>query len=155
MHYTGKTHGHSRGDHGKPTKTYVSWKAMRARCEKVTHHNFHNYGGRGIKVCERWLKFENFLADMGERPEGMTIERKETDGGYELDNCVWGTDSEQRHNRRDNVVLALNGLTDTVTNWAKRIGIDRRTIFSRLKIGWPIADTLMKPARKYAPKTTK
>jgi hypothetical protein len=90
-------HGHSVGG---ASPTFVSWQAMRARCSNPKHHNFKNYGGRGIKVCERWMKFENFLADMGERPSGLTIERKDNDGDYTPTNCVWATPAQQMRNRR-------------------------------------------------------
>ncbi len=79
------THGHS----SPPSPTYRSWIAMRKRCEHSAHKNYHRYGGRGIKVCKRWTKFENFLADMGERPEGMTLSRKSHKGNYTPKNCEW------------------------------------------------------------------
>lgn len=91
-------HGHN--SKGKPSPTHNSWNSMRARCEKPSHRDYKYYGGRGITVCERWYRFENFLADMGERPAGKTIDRIDTNGNYEPDNCKWSTASEQNKNRR-------------------------------------------------------
>ena len=91
-------HGHARS--GKLSPTYVSWYSMRTRCGNPNARNFKHYGGRGISVCEHWSSFENFLKDMGERPSGMSIDRIDVDGNYELKNCKWSTASEQVKNQR-------------------------------------------------------
>ncbi len=96
---TPPAHGHNRRNNR--SGTYHSWVAMKTRCTNENAKKFASYGARGIKVCKRWQSFENFLADMGERPEGKTIDRyPDNDGNYEPGNCRWATPKEQRANQR-------------------------------------------------------
>lgn len=91
-------HGHALTYSASPT--YRSWQKMRSRCNNPRNNRWEEYGGRGISVCRRWDVFENFLADMGERPEGTTLDRINVDGDYKPGNCRWATPKEQRENRR-------------------------------------------------------
>lgn len=94
-------HGHCPSKTGKESQTFNSWRCMRARCLNENNHNYSRYGGRGITVCDRWVdNFENFLKDMRERPKGMTLDRINNNGNYEIRNCRWATAKQQARNRK-------------------------------------------------------
>lgn len=137
-----RTHGATSGL--KPTRTYRSWQDMKKRCYNPKHEKYSRYGGRGIIVCERWIdSFENFLADMGERPLGMTIDRwPNKDGNYEPGNCRWSTQKTQTNNRSTNVHITVNGITKTLAQWADSTGIKLGTIWYRLHKGWKPDDII-------------
>lgn len=130
--------------HGKAdTAEYHIWCTMKARCSNPGSEYYHRYGGRGITVCERWQSFDSFLADMGPRPsEAHTIERKDNDGPYSPDNCIWADQHAQSRNRSNNRILEFQGVRLTVTDWAERVGISERTLFSRLQRGWSVERVL-------------
>lgn len=119
------------------TPTYRTWSKMKERCFNPRFVKFSFYGGRGITVCERWMTFANFLADMGVRPTGMTLDRKDSDGDYEPSNCRWATRLEQANNTRTNRFVDLDGERLTVAQLARRTGINDRTIIDRLNRGLP------------------
>lgn len=118
--------------------TYHSWANMKRRCMDPKHDRYQQYGGRGITVCESWLTFDNFLADMGEKPTGFTLERREVNGNYEPDNCEWASREKQANNRTDNRLITHDGVTLNVTQWSKRLGIPHSRLVNRLHRGWPI-----------------
>lgn len=130
--------------HGKcGTPTYEIWKTMRQRCLNPKIKRFDSYGGRGITVCDRWLdSFENFLEDMGERPEGYSIDRIDNDGNYEPSNCRWATNRQQQRNKRTNRLITHNGVTQCLNAWAEQTGITRETIGDRIKAGWTVEAAL-------------
>jgi hypothetical protein len=99
---TREKHGHANKD--QYSATYHSWRGMKARCSCPKVNGYRRYGGRGIRVCARWEKFENFLADMGVRPAGMTLERRDNDGDYTPRNCCWATPEQQRANKTQRTV---------------------------------------------------
>lgn len=119
---------------------------MLSRCLNPADDNFKYYGGRGIEICQAWQdSFAGFLSDMGERPEGTSLDRKQTDGNYTPDNCRWATAQEQARNRRSNVHIEHDETNQTVTEWADKVGKSRSTLYHRLKAGWSQDDTLNVP----------
>jgi len=138
---------HSQYKHGHfNTPTWRSWSAMKARCFRPTATAYDRYGGRGISVCERWrVNFENFLADMGERPHGTSLDRIDNDGDYEPGNCRWATPKQQTQNQRtaaNAVMLTMWGETRCVSEWARTLGMDDATIAYRINAGWPVEKAL-------------
>ncbi len=115
---------------------YKAWGHMIERCRNPNTECFADYGGRGITVCDRWRTYEHFLADMGPRPAGMTLERKDNERGYEPGNCVWATRKQQMRNRRNTKMLTFNGETKGLTEWAEQLGLKKTTLEKRLKLGW-------------------
>ena len=118
------------------TRTYECWSAMKQRCLNPRAVEYANYGGRGIRICERWVVFVNFLADMGERPEGLQIDRIDNNGGYEPSNCRWTTSKENQRNRSNTKFLVVNGERKSLAQWADEVGLAQRTIWSRIDTGW-------------------
>jgi hypothetical protein len=123
---------------------YGAWQHMRMRCVNPNEPYYERYGGRGIRVCDRWADdFGAFIADMGPRPTPQhSIERINNDGHYEPKNCRWATPREQSLNTSRNRWLEHDGIRLTVPDWAKRIGVNEKTIRNRLRDGWPIATVL-------------
>lgn len=138
-------HGHA-GD-GKRTPTYHSWQNMIARCTQPSSPAFEHYKKRGIRVCKRWRTFENFLADMGERPEGTTIDRKDNAGGYEPGNCRWATKQEQGNNRITNRYFEYQGGKYSLAELARKTGAGKETLRVRLVRpgGWSVEDAVNTP----------
>jgi hypothetical protein len=121
---------------------------MKDRCYNPKNKAYKNYGGRGIKVCGRWLEsFENFYEDMGPCPIGMSLDRKDNDGDYCPENCRWATWEEQQNNRRDNVHKAHKGEVKTIRQWERHLGVTRGTLWARFNGSWSIADALTIPIR--------
>ncbi len=131
---TNKTHGMTK------TNEFKIWSKMRERCYNKKDKSYSRYGGRGIKVCDRWLEsFSNFFADMGPRSSSKhSIDRINNNGNYEPDNCRWATAKEQANNRRFVKPYTIHGITDSVSGHAKRLGLHKHTLFSRLRMGWSL-----------------
>jgi hypothetical protein len=123
-------------------RTYAVWYSMMSRCYRPHCTGYQYYGGEGIEVCKKWHDYYGFLADMGLKPDGMTLERRNNDGPYELANCLWATYSTQARNRRSNVMLTYNGRTLCVADWALELGLPPITIYARIRRGCSIERTL-------------
>lgn len=135
---------HGRTGRGDPT--YVSWQAMKTRCLNPNSDQYPAYGGRGIGIAPAWLDFEGFLADMGERPPGTTLDRwPNVDGSYAPGNCRWATMREQENNKRNNVLFEHDGKTQTVAEWARESGVPYQTLRKRLDAGWSVHQALTQP----------
>lgn len=124
------------------TRTHKSWSCMIGRCTQPSHIEYHRYGARGITICDRWREFRNFYEDMGERPEGCSIDRIDPDGNYEPGNCRWATASQQARNRRNTVSLTIDGVTKPLCDWADEAGIKYATVYARLKYGYSPKDAV-------------
>ena len=137
-------HGHRRL--GATSPTWLSWRAMNERCHTKGAADYPRYGGRGIRVCERWRRsFLTFLNDMGERAPDMTLERIDVNDDYTPLNCRWADALEQAANKRTNVYITYQGKTQHIRAWARELGLDRSTIAWRLKRGWTVEKTLSTP----------
>lgn len=144
-----RKHGRSLGD-----PTYKIWLAMNHRCSNPNDKRYDRYGGRGIAVCERWKDFKNFLADMGEQPRGLSIDRIDNDGPYAPDNCRWASHKQQANNRSSNRIITHNGKTQTLAQWADELGMAWEALDYRFRRGWSVARALTEPLNAYFPSKT-
>lgn len=139
-------HGHAKK--GKVSKTYKIWNSILQRCNNLNNFAYKYYGGRGIKVCKRWFKFENFLKDIGEISDGLTLDRINNNGNYEPNNWRFSTMREQSRNKRNNYLLKYDGNERCLAEWEEITGISQRVIKARIVLGWPIKKALTIPTRK-------
>jgi hypothetical protein len=115
-------HGHTVG--GIISKEFESWRAAIDRCNRINNASYSNYGGRGIKVCDRWINsFSNFFEDMGKCPDDCTLDRIDTNGNYEPSNCRWSTPEIQNNNKRNSHFITYKGIKKTVTQWTRELGL--------------------------------
>lgn len=115
------------------TPTYRTWANMMTRCRNPKAVNYSDYGGRGIAVCDRWLKFDNFFADMGNRPEGMSLDRIDVNGNYGPDNCRWATEHEQKSNTRIVKIVTLDGELVSTNEAMRRLGYNAASLVERMQ----------------------
>lgn len=141
------THGHTRPTAERKSGEYSSWDHMIQRCTNANHKHYHRYGGRGVKLYDRWRhSFETFLADMGPKPTpAHTIDRIDPNGNYEPSNCRWATRAEQMLNLRRTVYVEWEGENQPMQTVAKSFGIDPKVVDARLRKGWDIARSLTQP----------
>lgn len=130
---------------------YKSWENMLSRCRNPRMTDYGRYGGRGISVCERWLSFSNFLADMGLRPSPRhSLDRYPNgDGNYEPGNCRWATPDEQLINRCNTIFLTIDGVTRPYIEWERESGLPKRLIYNRLIHGWSHEKAVKTPIGRY------
>ncbi len=141
--------GHAKTHGMHNTKTYHAWESLKARCLNEKSAQYPDYGGRGITVCERWMRFENFYDDMGETPVSLTLDRIDNDKGYEPGNCRWTDRLTQQANRRVARLLTFHGATKTMEQWAKQYGIGSGTLHQRIFVlGWDMERALTTPLRQ-------
>jgi len=132
-----KSHGMSRAP------IYALWHMMHQRCYDTKNHAYGRYGGRGVTVCDRWHTFENFFADMGDKPFGKSLERINNDGDYSPGNVMWADAKEQANNRRSNVVLEHAGKKQTMQQWCDELGLKIGTVWARLNVyGYSVEKSL-------------
>jgi hypothetical protein len=147
--------GKNRKTHGKTgTKIYYTYRSMLNRCYDPKNQDYHNYGGKGIKVCDRWLGengMQNFLEDMGEKPDSRySIDRyPDKNGNYSPDNCRWALPKEQSQNLSTNVLLSLNGKTLCLAEWARKLNCNPQTLADRKAKGWTDEKVLTVPIRRH------
>lgn len=138
--------GFKHGQAAPETKIYRTWIGMKLRCNNPNTFCYPRYGGRGIKIDPRWDSFFTFYEDMGDPPSPeYSLDRIDNDGDYTPRNCHWATRKEQSRNRRSTHWLTLNGETKSVSDWAEELGINKATLFGRLRLGWNDKDTLTIP----------
>ena len=132
------------------TPTWTTWRAMMRRCYETTFKHYSRYGARGILVQESWHEFVNFYNDMGERPDGTSLDRINNDGNYEVTNCRWADNFTQNNNRGNyNTSYTLNGVTKNQSEWARELGIKETAIQERLRRGWSVEKALTTPCKSF------
>jgi hypothetical protein len=124
------------------------WQGMIQRCYNPNNSGYKNYGGRGIKVCIEWHQFKNFYADMGDRPEKMSLDRIDNDKDYCLENCRWATTKQQSSNKSTNKNYTYNGITLHLADWARKLKIDSTTLSYRIKAKWPLNEIFSEIKRR-------
>lgn len=141
---------HGAASRGRLTPEYRTWSNMIFRCENPAGKSYRDYGGRGIRVCERWRNdFAVFLADMGLKPSAKhEVDRINNDGDYEPNNCRWATRRQNARNKRSNVLLEAQGRRMLLVDWARELGVCESTISQRLLHGWSVERAVTTPPRR-------
>lgn len=136
---------HRRSHQMSHTPDYQRWLSMFRRCYETNNPKYPAYGGRGIVVCERWHKFENYFADMGRKPKGMSLDRIDNDGPYSPENCRWASPQQQARNTQKSRYITFKGETLCLREWELRMGGSGSIVGSRLRRGWTIEAALTTP----------
>ena len=140
----------SNAKHGMwKTREYQTYHDMIQRCHNPNNKFYKDYGGRGILVCSRWREsFENFFSDIGSRPDGMSLDRKNNNGGYSPQNCRWATRKQQDNNRRDNISIVIFNVVKTLTEWCTLMELSRPMVTARIEAKWPSVLAIFLPSAK-------
>lgn len=136
-------HGHTQG--GKHSSVYNTWLCMRERVFNKNHEHYHYYGGQGITICDKWLTFEGFYEDMGDRPKGHTIDRIDNDKSYYKENCRWANSKTQGNNKKDVRMFTYKNKTQNMSDWAKEYNLTPACFCARLNDGWDFEKALLTP----------
>lgn len=146
---------HGNAKSGNPTKEYAAWGRMKSRCSNLAFIEYENYGGRGIKVCDRWNNsFEAFLSDVGKSPsQSHSLDRKNTNGNYEPGNVRWATKIQQMNNTTRTRWLTFNQKRQSLSDWARELGVRPKPLVKRLKTGWSVEQALSTPFKPSCLKT--
>lgn len=133
----------ARGYYKTHPDEYPGYVAMKGRCSNPKKSDYKYYGGRGIKVCDSWVEsFDNFIKDMGTRPEGHTLDRIDVDGDYSKENCRWATFEEQMNNTRRSVIIEFEGQSMSLSQWGRYVGVSGQTVSNRIGSLWTIGEAL-------------
>jgi hypothetical protein len=130
------------------SRSYRCWQAIKQRCLNPNNASYRHYGGRGITICERWMNFDAFLEDMGDAPDGLSLDRINNDGGYCPENCRWADKKTQSRNSRQSRKIAYAGKTLCVSEWAEVVGIRLTSLRNRLARGWTPERMFTQPLKK-------
>jgi len=122
---------------------------MRTRCTNPNYASYHRYGGRGITICDKWDDFDVFVKDMGLKPAGLSLDRRNNDKGYSKSNCYWATQQQQAENKSTMQVLTIDGDSKPIAQWAQQTGVRVKTIRSRLLYGWTVKRAVFAPVIKH------
>lgn len=135
---------------GAGTPEYIAWQSARNRCLNPKARNYHNYGGRGITFSDTWDKFECFIAELGSRPTpSHSLERVKNDRGYEPGNCIWATRQQQVRNRRNTVMVKIEGVTKPRAAWCEEFSIKLRVVEDRVRRGWDQVTAITTPQTRF------
>lgn len=149
LEYAKTTRGVKHGMFGTPT--YATWRRMKQRCYCPGNPSYPDYGGRGIKVCDKWHDFAGFYADMGARPEGMSLDRIDVNGDYATGNCRWLSMSGQQNNKRNSIRVRVAGIESTLTEAARRFALKPQDAINRHNKGHDLSEFFAAPVEIIAP----
>lgn len=129
---------------------YQTWRSMKYRCKSPGNSDYKHYGAKGISVCKKWDEsFEAFVSDMGERPEGYSLDRIDPLGNYEKGNCRWASNRKQADNKATTIMLPYAGVVKTLTEWSRLLDVHRQTIYDRIfRLNWSIEEAFTTPSKR-------